>query len=400
MIIRENYLKKIRNFYDTDVIKIITGIRRCGKSELLKQIQNELIKKNVKKENIIYINFEDVSYDNITDYQNLHDYVLKKITNKDKYYLFFDEIQLVKSWEKAINSLRVKANTSIFITGSNSNLLSGELASLISGRYVTFKIMPFSFSEVIEFKNIKNRIEIEKCFDEYLMWGGLPGRFLYNDEEAIKTYLSDVFSSISIKDIIKRNNISDITAFERILEYIMTNPSQTFSPTKMLGELAKEGLSLSTKTIYDYLAYTEYAYINSRISTYDIRGKRILSRKDKYYLTDLGLGQIINRNKKLQLGADLENIVFNELIVRGYEVSIGNNNGNEIDFIASKDKEKKYFQITYLLASEEIIKRELEAYSNIDDNYPKYVLSLDKYDFSDNGIIHMNVIDFLLDNTI
>ena len=400
MIIRENYLKKIRNFYDTDVIKIITGIRRCGKSELLKQIQNELIKKNVKKENIIYINFEDVSYDNITDYQNLHDYVLKKITNKDKYYLFFDEIQLVKSWEKAINSLRVKANTSIFITGSNSNLLSGELASLISGRYVTFKIMPFSFSEVIEFKNIKNRIEIEKCFDEYLMWGGLPGRFLYNDEEAIKTYLSDVFSSISIKDIIKRNNISDITAFERILEYIMTNPSQTFSPTKMLGELAKEGLSLSTKTIYDYLAYTEYAYINSRISTYDIRGKRILSRKDKYYLTDLGLGQIINRNKKLQLGAYLENIVFNELIVRGYEVSIGNNNGNEIDFIASKDKEKKYFQITYLLASEEIIKRELEAYSNIDDNYPKYVLSLDKYDFSDNGIIHMNVIDFLLDKTI
>ena len=357
MIKREKYLLKIREFYDVDLIKIITGIRRCGKSVLLKQIIEELKEKGVLDKQIIYINFEDVEYDFIKDYMDLHKYVKSKIINSEKYYLFFDEIQLVNNWEKAINSFKATLNVSIFITGSNSKLLSSELATLLSGRYVSFNLMPFSFEEVIKYKNIKDKKEIELEFDNYLLWGGLPQIFDLKTIDAIKTYLMDVFDAIVLKDIVKRHNIKNISLFQRIMEYLVTNPSQTFSPSNMLKEFNKDGIPISTKTIYECLEYAEESMLMNRVSSYDIRGKKILTRKDKYYLTDLGLGQILNINKKTQFGAYLENIVYNELIYRGYNVSVGNNNGKEIDFIATKYNQKEYYQVAYTLASKETEER-------------------------------------------
>ena len=394
MIKREKYLCKIREFYDSDLIKVIIGIRRCGKSVLLKQIMEEL---KIDDDHIIYINFEDVEYAFIKDYLDLNRYVKEKITDDKKYYLFFDEIQLVTEWEKAINSFKATLNVSIFVTGSNSKLLSSELATLLSGRYVSFKISPFSFNEVIELKGIKDRRDIEDAFNDYLLWGGLPQRFEFKTEDGMKTYLSDVFDAIVLKDIVKRHNIKNITLFERVMEYLVTNPSQVFSPTNMLREFSKEEIPISTRTIYECLDYAESSLLMSKVSSFDIRGKRILSRKDKYYLSDLGLGQILNVNKKTQFGSYLENVVYNELIYRGYNVSVGNNSGKEIDFIATKYNKKEYYQVTYTLASKETEEREFGAYSNIDDNYPKYVISTDKLDYSQNGIIHKNIIDFLLE---
>ncbi len=398
MIKREKYLSRIREFYDINLIKVITGIRRCGKSVLLKQIIEELKELKVNDNHIIYINFEDIDYAFIKNYLDLNNFIKKKIKDEKKYYLLFDEIQIVDEWEKVINSFKATLNVSIFITGSNSKLLSGELATLLSGRYVSFKIAPFSFSEIVELKNIKEKRELEDVFDDFLLWGGMPQRFELNTLDSIKNYLTDVFDAIVLKDIIMRHSIKNVNLFRRVMEYLVTNPSQTFSPTNMINEFNKENIPVSSKTIYECLDYAESSNLMSKISTYDVRGKKILSRKDKYYLTDLGLGQILNINKKTQYGAYLENIVYNELLIRGYNVSVGNNLGHEIDFIATKHNKKEYYQVAFELSNKETELREFGAYANIDDNYPKYVISTDKLDYSQNGIIHKNIIDWLLEN--
>ena len=398
MIIREIYLSKIRPFYDQDLIKVIMGIRRCGKSVLLLQIIDELKEKGIEEKQIIYINFENEDYSFIKNDIDLHNYIKEKITNKEKYYLFFDEIQNVKDWEKAINSFKASKNVSIFITGSNSDLLSGELATHLAGRYVSFKIYPLTFSEVCELKNIKEKEDIEEAFDDYITWGGMPQRFMLTDEMQTKTYLSDVYDSIVVKDIITRFGIKDLDLFNRIVEYIVTTPSQNFSAESLSNYFAnKDNREVSKVTLYNYLEYMSKAMLINKADRYDIRGKRILNGKYKYYLTDLGLGQVKNIGKRQQLGAYLENIVYNELISRGYDVKIGNLEKAEIDFIATRFKEKIYIQVAYILADNTVIDREFGAYKGIEDNYPKYVLTMDKHDFSQEGIIHKNVIDWLLE---
>ena len=398
MIIRERYLSKIRPFYDQDLIKVIMGIRRCGKSVLLLQIIEELKEKGIPESQIIYINFENEDYSFIKNDIDLHNYIKKKIVNKEKYYLFFDEIQNVKDWEKAINSFKSSKNVSVFITGSNSDLLSGELATHLAGRYVSFKLYPLTFEEVCVLKNLKERTEIEDAFDDYITWGGMPQRFMLTDEMQTKTYLSDIYDSIVVKDIIKRFGIKDIDLFNRIVEYIVTTSSQNFSAESLSNYFAnKDDREVSKITLYNYLEYMAKAMLINKVDRYDIRGKRILNGKYKYYLTDLGLGQVKNIGKRPQLGAYLENIVYNELISRGYDVKIGNLEKAEIDFIATRFKEKIYIQIAYILADDTVIDREFGAYKGIEDNYPKYVLTMDKHDFSQEGIIHKNVIDWLLD---
>ena len=398
MIIREIYLSKIRPFYDQDLIKVIMGIRRCGKSVLLLQIIDELKEKGIEEKQIIYINFENEDYSFIKNDIDLHNYIKEKITNKEKYYLFFDEIQNVKDWEKAINSFKASKNVSIFITGSNSDLLSGELATHLAGRYVSFKIYPLTFSEVCELKNIKEKEDIEEAFDDYITWGGMPQRFMLTDEMQTKTYLSDVYDSIVVKDIITRFGIKDLDLFNRIVEYIVTTPSQNFSAESLSNYFAnKDNREVSKVTLYNYLEYMSKAMLINKADRYDIRGKRILNGKYKYYLTDLGLGQVKNIGKRQQLGAYLENIVYNELISRGYDVKIGNLEKAEIDFIATRFKEKIYIQVAYILADDTVIDREFGAYKGIEDNYPKYVLTMDKHDFSQEGIIHKNVINWLLE---
>ena len=397
MIIREKYLSKIRPFYEQDLIKVIMGIRRCGKSVLLLQIIDELKEKGIDQKQIIYINFENEEYNFIRDDIDLHNYIKEKIGNKEKYYLFFDEIQNVKDWEKAINSFKASKNVSIFITGSNSDLLSGELATHLAGRYVSFKIYPLTFSEVCELKNIKDEKEIENAFNEYITWGGMPQRFVLTDEEQTKTYLSDIYDSIVLKDIIARFGIKDLDLFNRVVEYIVTTPSQNFSADSLSNYFKnKDNREVSKITLYNYLEYMTKAMLINKADRYDIRGKRILNGKYKYYLTDLGLGQVKNIGKRPQLGAYLENIVYNELVSRGYDVKIGNLEKAEIDFIATKFEEKIYVQVAYILADEAVIDREFGAYKYVEDNYPKYVLTMDKYNFSQEGIIHKNVIDWLL----
>ena len=399
MIIRERYLKEIRKFYDQDLIKVIIGIRRCGKSVLMKQIIDELKTKGIDEEHIIYINFEDYDYDIYTDSHKFHDFVKAKIKDNKKYYLFFDEIQNVDKWEKVIDSFKSTLNVSIFLTGSNSDILSGELATHISGRYVSFKISPFSFKEVCELKNVldKNKYELLDVFEEYVKWGGLPQVFMQVDDMSKKTYLNDVYNSIIVKDIVTRFNVKDVDLLNRIITYILTTPANTFSAESLSKYFESISRSVSLETIYNYIDYITRAMLIEKSSRYDIRGKRILTGKYKYYLTDLGFTNILSEGKKEQLGAYLENIVYNELINRGYTVYIGTNDASEVDFIATRFQEKIYIQVAYLLANEETITREFNAFNNIKDNYPKYVISLDNFDFSKDGIIHKNIIEWLLE---
>lgn len=389
MIIRETWLKKIRPFYENELIKVLIGIRRCGKSVILKQIANEIKADDAHK---IFINFEDLEFNALQDELSLYNYVKTLITDEKKYYLFFDEIQNVQNFEKAINSFRL-LNTSIFITGSNAKLLSGELATLLSGRYVSFKILPFTFTEAVEIQGIKN--PDEKTLMDYIQWGGMPQRFTVKHDDELKIFLSDLYDSIVLKDVVARYKIQNIALLNKIIDYLSINTSQIFSGTSIANFLKSEKRDCSKESLYNYLTFITNSCIVNKISRYDIQGKRILSTLEKFYLTDVGLARI--HSTKIDLGASLENIVYNELISRGYEVHIGILRNAEIDFIAQRGNQKEYFQVCYLLASEETIKREFGAFNSVKDNYPKYVLSLDKFDFSQDGIIHKNIIDWLLE---
>lgn len=396
MVIRERYLKLIRPFYDQELIKVLVGIRRSGKSVILKQIMDELREKKVDDNHIIYINFEDFDYEKYTNPKELNDYVKEKMLDSNKYYIFFDEIQNVTNWEKVVNSLRATKNTSIFITGSNSDLLSSDLSTHIAGRYVSFKVTPFTFREVCDLLNITDERDIEAAFNDYIKWGGMPQRFMQEDDISKKIYLNDIYDSIVIKDIVKRFNVKDVDLLNRIVTYILTTPSQIFSPESLKKYMQSESRNVSLETLYNYLDYIVRANLISKAERYDVRGKRILTGKYKYYLTDLGFTNILSEGKKEQIGAYLENVVYNELIARGYNVNIGTLENGEIDFIATRFNEKIYVQVTYILSDEGVIEREFNPYKAIEDNYPKYVISTDKFDMSQNGIIHKNIIEWLL----
>lgn len=397
MIRREDYLEKIRPFYESDLVKVIIGIRRCGKSVLLKQIADELLEKGVDSGHLLYINFEDMDFSPLQTAMDLHRYVKQQIQDSQKYYLFFDEIQNVENFEKAINSFRASMNVSIFITGSNSRLLSGELATLLSGRYVSFQIYPFRLREACELKGItKEQLTDEIIFD-YVIWGGMPQRFQFQTEAETKVFLTDLYNSIVLRDIVQRNKIKEVDVLNRLMEYMVTNTSQTFSAASVSKYFESVNRKISTETLYAYLNGIVSAMILEKAVRYDIRGKKILTRMDKYYLTDTGLGSIKNTGFKREAGAMLENVVYNELLTRGYEVYVGKTQNGEIDFVAVKDGKKEYYQVAYLLAAEEVIRREFGAFSGIADNYPKYVISMDKFDFSRDGIIHKNLADFLME---
>ena len=397
MVKREVYLKQIRKFYHMDLIKVITGIRRCGKSVLLHQIIEELKEEGIAEEQIIYINFEDYDYSFIRTGEIFHEYIKKQITTKEKYYLFFDEIQVVPEFERVVNSLRMKYGASIFITGSNGKLLSGELATFLSGRTVSFSVYPFTFREMCLMQGV-GKEKREEALRDYMTWGGLPQRFMMIDEEQTKTFLRDVYDTIVLRDIVQRAGIKDIELFNRILEYLVCNPSQTFSITSIVNYFLSIDRKVSKETIYNYLEHIVASLVMTKAVRYDIRGKKILTKMDKYYLTDMGLGRIRNSGFKLELGALLENVVYNELLVRGYDVYVGKTKKGEIDFIAVKGQSKEYYQVAYYLYDEPVIEREFGAFKEIDDNFPKYVLSMDRMDFSRGGIIHKNVVDFLLED--
>ncbi len=364
---------------------------------LLEQIVDELKNNGVDVNHIIYINFEDVTYSDIKDFKDLNNFIVGLMKDDNKYYLLFDEIQNIENWERTVNSLKATKNVSLFITGSNSDLLSGDLATYLSGRYVSFKMQPFTFREVCE---LKGSNDYDNVFLDYMKWGGMPQRFRFNEEKQLRTYLSDVYDAIIMKDIIRRFKITDLDLFNRIVEYIMTTLTQSFSVENLANYLRdKDDRAVSKETIYNYLEYMCKGLLISKVDRYDVRGKRILNGKYKYYLTDLGLGRVMNTSKKEQLGTYIENIVYNELIYRGYDVKVGTLENGEIDFIALKNGKKEYYQVCFILGdNENVINREFGAFNQIQDNYPKYVISTDKFDMSQDGIIHKNIIDWLLND--
>ena len=397
MLKREIYLSRIRGFYDSDLVKILVGIRRCGKSVILKQIMNELKENGVDTEHIIYVNFEFIEYENLQDYKELNKYIKGKIIDEKKYYVFLDEIQKVEKFEEVVNSLRASIeNISIFITGSNSKLLSNELSTVLSGRYVLFNIYPLCYKEFIELTGKDGKSD--ETFWNFVKWGGLPNRTQFTDESNIKDYLHSVFDSIILRDVVDRLGLKDTVLFDLLLQYIVDITGREFSAENVIKFLKSEGKSVSTETLYIYLDALCKALLMKKIYRYDIHGKAILKTLNKYYMTDLGIAQIKNNNFEINKSFAIENVVYNELLIKGYDVYIGKTKKGEIDFIATNDEEKLYFQVAYLVEQPKTEAREFGVYKEINDNYPKYVLSLDKADFSKDGIIHKNIIDWLLEN--
>lgn len=393
---RELYLEQIRPYYDSDIIKVITGVRRSGKSVLLETIRDELIQSGISGDRIIYINLEDLDYEYIKNASDLNKEIKNRITGNDKYYIFLDEIQHVDGFEKALASFRATLNTSIFVTGSNSTLLSGELATLLTGRTVEFEIMPFSFREMRDFFELNNMEWNDDLFYDYLKWGGFPLRFDYKSETAIQKYLSNLYEGIVNRDIVKKSRSIDKKSFMDISLYILANAGKELSIDNIIKEYSKHNKTISRRTIYNYMDRMKKAYLIHSVGRYNITGKTALSNKEKQYAVDMGFRTINTNTINFEDTFFLENIVYNELIARGYRVFVGKTYKGEIDFVAVKESRKCFIQVAYLLASEETIRREFGAYSRITDASPKYVLSLDKINMSHDGIVHMNIIDFLL----
>lgn len=396
MLKREKYLSKIREFYDSDLIKILVGIRRCGKSVILNQIIDELKERKIDEEHIIYVNFEFIEFEDLIDYKNLNTYVKERIKDEKIYYLFFDEIQNVDNFEKVINSLRASKNVSIFITGSNSRLLSDELSTVLSGRYVSFKINPLSYKEVLDL--LGNCESTDEIFEDYLKWGSLPNRFQFKNENSIKNYLYDVFDSIILRDVVERLKIRDTALFNLILQYIIDTIGREFSAENIINFLKNEGRDVSTLTVYSYLDALCKSFLIRKVYRYDIHGRAVLKTLNKYYVTDLGIAEIKNNKSQIDKSYALKNIVYNELLIKGYDVYTGKTKKGEIDFVATKPDKKIYIQVAFTVSDESIKKREFSAYDVIVDNYPKYVITLDRLNYEYNGIKHVNLIDFLLDD--
>lgn len=398
IIQRQDYIEKIKPFINNHIIKVLIGTRRSGKSTILKQIIDSLLNDGIPQENIVWINFELSDYFEITDIKKLEDYISCQIENVEgRIYLFFDEIQVIPQWDKLINSYFAKEIFDIYITGSNSKLLSGEFATYLSGRYVELNIYPFSFQEYIEYHEISD--DYKSHFYNYLEDGGMPSTYNYKGDDK-NLVIIDLYNSIVLKDIIQRNNVKNVDLLDRIIRFVMYNIGQVFSANKIYKRLKQDMVNLSVNTIYKYLKFFENACLIYQVKREDLQGKKILQYDEKYYLSDLGFRQAIIGNNQRDITRVIENIVYIELLRRGYEITIGKVDNLEVDFVCKKQNKPIYIQVSYLLASEETIEREFKPLKNISDNYPKYVITMDDLDMSHEGIRHLNLLDFLLGDEI
>lgn len=398
MIQREMYMKRIRPFIGTDLVKVMTGIRRCGKSVMLNLIKDELKASGVQDVLMISFNFEVMSNAHLCTAQALHEEVLKRAAAiAGKVYLFFDEIQEVAQWEKAINSFRIELDCDIYITGSNAKLLSGELATVLGGRYVEFTIYPFSFAEFLElYRTVEPGASDAAAFQQYLTLGGMP--YLANlryAPEPCRQYLHDIYNSVVLNDVVRRNKIRDVDLLARIVAYVIGNIGTTFASTSIAKFLKSEHRTVAPETVLNYIKYCTEAYLFYQVNREDLQGKQILATNEKYYMADHGLREAVFGGNMKDINLILENIVYMELLRRGYTVTVGKIGSREIDFVGQKQHEKLYVQVCYLLASDETIQREFGVYASVPDNFPKYVLSMDELDMSRDGIKHRNIRDFL-----
>lgn len=399
MIERNIYLEKLIALKDKQLIKVITGIRRCGKSTMFKLYQDYLLSNGVDKTQIISINFEDADFEDLTDYKKLYEYLKLRLLKNKMTYIFLDEIQNVKDFQKAVDSLYIKDNVDIYITGSNAYLLSGELATLLSGRYVQINMLPLSFKEYSSAINNNSLISIEKVFSNYLSDGGFPYILNLPDESTKKDYLEGIYNTIVVKDVMARNKISESSILQSVIKFIFDNIGNTTSAKKISDTLTSYGRKVSSPTIESYLQALEDSFIVKKVNRYEVSGKQILKTQNKYYVTDLGLQKVLLSNSKSNYGHKLENIVYLELLRRNYKVFIGKVNNLEVDFVAEKDGFTEYYQVSQTVLDEKVLERELKPLKGIKDHNLKYLLTMDvvpktNYD----GIRQLNIIDWLLEN--
>lgn len=397
MIIRKEYIDYIIKYKDMALIKVITGIRRCGKSTLFMQYIDYLKNNGVSDNHIIFINFEDLKYEELNNYRALYDYIAEKITDNNTYYILLDEIQNVENYEKAVDSLLVKGNCDIYITGSNAYMLSGELATLLSGRYIEIKMLPLSFKEYAShYKNDNN--SCEDLFNKYINTSSLPYSTYFNEDTMLINYLEDIYNSIIVKDISRRIEKINIPLLNRIVKFMFDSIGSILSINNIANKLTSSGYKVDNKTVGKYINALTDSMLFYKVERYNVKGKHILSSLEKYYAADIGIRNIKIGRKFEDLGHIIENIVFLELLRRKYEVYVGMLNDGEVDFTVFKNGNIEYYQITLSLMDKNVMERETKSLKNIHDNYPKYILSLDKIgtNINDDGIIHLNLIDWLL----
>lgn len=400
MIERTEYLEQLKRFKDKDLIKVVTGIRRCGKSTLFELFINYLKENGIKDDQIIQINLEDVDYD-FADYKELYDYVNKKLDSKKQFYVFLDEVQNVSMFQKAVDSLYIKKNVDVYITGSNAYLLSGELATLLSGRYVEIKMLPLSFKEYLSAFGNHDKSNYEYFLD-YMKNGGMPGNILIlkDNPNDLDTYLEGIFTTIVYKDIITRNNITDKMLLESVLKFIFDSIGSPISTKKISDTLTSRAVPTSNHTVENYISAFVESFLIYKVERFDIKGKNLLARDYKYYVVDSGLrSYLLGKKADSDMGHILENIVYLELLRRGYKVYVGKVDDLEVDFVAENRDGLKYYQVALTVRDEKILERELKSLQKTGDHYPKYLITFDMDLETDyDGITKINVVDWLLNN--
>ncbi len=399
MLKRDKYLDQLIEVKDLNLIKVITGVRRCGKSTLLLQYKDYLLENGIKDSDILYMSFESAEWYEIKDYKDLYNYIKSKYHDK-KIYLLLDEVQNVEDWEKAVNSLLVDINCDIYITGSNAYLLSSELTTLLAGRVYTINMYPFSFSEYLQINNNTNSQDKYQLFNDYLKYGGMPMLINMKDNERLKTnYLADIKDVVLKKDIIARNKIKDVVFLDNLLRYMSTVIGTLINPSFISDFMKKNGSNIDNETVDKYLKMIENAYFIYRVPRYELKGKQLLKTQGKYYFVDNGLKNVLAGFSSYDTGSSYENIVYMELLRRGYEVYVGKYNDLEIDFVAVSPNEKIYYQVTRSLLSEDVENREKKSLLAINDNYKKVILTMDMaYNKIIEGIEVKNIVDFLLES--
>jgi len=392
MVQRKQYMAKLKKLKDTKIIKIVTGVRRCGKSTLLLMFREYLRDRGVEDVQIVFVNFEDVANEPLLDYKKLHQYIEDRLVPGKMTYVFLDEVQNVPQYQKAVDSLFIKDYVDLYITGSNAAMLSGELATLLSGRYIEIKMLPLSFAEYFELTGGDRR----DAWRSYFQDGGFPYAATLEDNEIRKDYLTGIYNTVLLKDIVARGRINDVPLLESVIKFLFDNIGNIVSPNKIANSLTSYGRKTTSITVESYIGALTEAFILYKASRYDIKGKQHLKSLEKYYLVDMGLRRLLLGDAAADIGHILENIVYLELIRRGYTVSIGKVDDQEIDFIAERSGSRIYYQVSASILDPATFAREIAPLKKVNDHYPKFILSMDEIAVSENGIRQMNVVDFLM----
>lgn len=393
MVERKRYMEKLKKLKDKQIIKVVTGVRRCGKSTLLLQFQAYLKNSGVEDDQIIVINFEDVENEHLLDYKVLHSYVTKRLVSEKMTYVFLDEVQTVPQFQKAVDSLFIKNNVDVYITGSNAHMLSGELATLLSGRYIEIQMLPLSFAEYYELVGKDKR----DAWNAYFINGGFPYTAFIEEADIRKDYLSGIYNTVLLKDIVSRKRVNDVPLLESVTKFLFDNVGNMVSPKKISDSLTSYGRKTTSITVENYIEALMESFILYKAGRFDVKGKQHLKSLEKYYLVDIGLRRLLLGDKNSDIGHLLENIVYLELIRRGFKVDIGKVGDLEIDFIAHNGDDRIYYQVSASILDPNTYEREIVPLKKVSDHYPKYIISMDEMPMGEDGIKQINILDFLLE---